>query len=56
MGCPVMSLPSGRASTGVPTGIQVVGRTYDDVSVFRAAGAYEQAHPWLDTPERRPKL
>ena len=54
--CPVMSLPSGRASTGVPTGIQVVGRTYDDVSVFRAASAYERARPWLDTPERRPKL
>lgn len=54
--CPVMSVPSGRASTGVPTGIQIVGRTYDDVSVFRAAAAYEQARPWLDTPERRPAL
>jgi amidase len=54
--CPVMSVPSGFASNGVPTGIQIVGRTYDDVSVFRAAAAYERAAPWLDTPERRPKL
>jgi amidase len=54
--CPVMSVPSGRASTGVPTGIQLVGRSYDDVSVFRAAAAYEQARPWLDTPERRPRV
>ena len=54
--CPVMSVPSGRASTGVPTGIQIVGRTYDDVSVFRAAAALERVRPWLDRPERRPTL
>lgn len=41
--CPVISVPSGRAETGVPTGIQIVGRTFDDVSVFRAAAAYENA-------------
>jgi amidase len=54
--CPVMSVPSGRAATGVPTGIQIVGRTYDDISVFRAAAAFERARPWLDKPERRPTL
>ena len=41
--CPVLSVPSGRAANGVPTGIQIVGRSYDDVSVFRAAAAYERA-------------
>jgi amidase len=41
--CPVMSVPSGRAETGVPIGIQIVGRSFDDVSVFRAAAAYEEA-------------
>ncbi len=54
--CPVMSVPSGRAANGVPTGMQIVGRTYDDVSVFRAAAAYERVRPWLDTPARRPAL
>lgn len=54
--CPVMSVPSGFASNGVPTGLQIVGRTFDDVSVFRAAAAFEKARPWLDTPARRPKL
>jgi amidase len=54
--CPVMSVPSGRASNGVPTGIQIVGRSYDDVSVFRAAAAFERARPWLHTPDRRPAL
>lgn len=54
--CPVMSVPSGRARNGVPTGVQIVGRTYDDVSVFRAAAALERIQPWLDTAERRPAL
>jgi len=54
--CPVMSVPSGRASNGVPTGLSIVGRTYDDVSVFRAAAAFERAQPWLDTAARRPVL
>jgi len=54
--CPVMSVPSGFAGTGVPTGLSIVGRTYDDVSVFRAAAAFERAQPWLDVPARRPKL
>ena len=51
--CPVASVPSGFGSNGVPTGIQIVGRTYDDVSVFRAAADYERARPWT---HRRPPL
>ncbi len=54
--CPVMSLPSGFAKNGVPTGIQLVGRSYDDVGVFRAAAAYEAAAPVLDWKSQRPKL
>jgi Asp-tRNA(Asn)/Glu-tRNA(Gln) amidotransferase A subunit family amidase len=54
--CPVMSVPSGFAANGVPTGLSIVGRTFDDVSVFRAAAAFERARPWLDAPERRPRL
>jgi hypothetical protein len=52
--CPVFAVPSGFARNGVPTGISIVGRTYDDVGVFRAAGALERTRPWLDAPERRP--
>ncbi len=44
---PVASVPSGVAANGVPTGVQLVGRPFDDVSVFRAALAYEAAFPWL---------
>jgi aspartyl-tRNA(Asn)/glutamyl-tRNA(Gln) amidotransferase subunit A len=52
--CPVLNVPSGLADNGVPTGLQIVGRPYQDVSVFRAGAAYERLRPWLDTPARRP--
>jgi aspartyl-tRNA(Asn)/glutamyl-tRNA(Gln) amidotransferase subunit A len=52
--CPVMAVPAGHCrKTQVPTGIQIVGRTYDDPSVFRLAYAYEQARPWR---KFRPRL
>jgi Asp-tRNA(Asn)/Glu-tRNA(Gln) amidotransferase A subunit family amidase len=45
--CPVLAVPSGVApSNGVPTGIQIVGRTFDDVTVFRIGAALEQVRPW----------
>jgi Asp-tRNA(Asn)/Glu-tRNA(Gln) amidotransferase A subunit family amidase len=55
--CPVVSIPSGHASNGVPTGIQIVGRTYCDADVFRAAMAYETAHgEWYLNSKTRPPL
>lgn len=54
--CPVLAVPSGVSTNGVPTGLSIVGRTYDDVSVFRVGAALERARPWLDTSERRPRL
>ena len=54
--CPAISVPSGFARSGVPTGLQIVGRTYDDVRVFRAAAAFEKAAPWLQGPRQRPKI
>lgn len=55
--CPVLAVPSGFASTGVPTGIQLVGRTYCDADVFQAGVAYETAlGGWFTRPEGRPDL
>lgn len=54
--CPVVSVPSGRSREGVPTGLSIVGKTYDDVTVFHVAAAHEKRFPWLDAPERRPGL
>lgn len=52
--CPVLSVPSGHVRNGVPTGIQIVGRTYDDQRVFRAAAAFEAASPWTYRGDHRP--
>jgi amidase len=53
--CPVISVPSGRAANGVPTGLQIVGRTFDDVSVFEAALAYErELGGWFGETDKRP--
>ncbi len=46
--CPVASVPSGFSKSGVPTGLQIVAKTYDDMSVFRAACAFEATRPWRD--------
>jgi amidase len=41
----------------VPTGIQIVGRSYSDRDVFRAGMAYEAAlGGWYSTTAKRPKL
>lgn len=55
--CPVIAVPSGVAKSGVPTGLQIVGRTFDDPSVFRAALAYEaQVGGWFNNPKARPMI
>jgi len=55
--CPVLSVPSGRAANGVPTGIQIVGRTYCDEDVMRAGLAYETAlGRWFAGEGDRPAL
>ncbi|WP_433356097.1 amidase [Microtetraspora malaysiensis] len=49
--CPVLNVPSGRASNGVPTGVQIVGRGYDDATVFHIGAAVEHVRPWAHRPE-----
>jgi aspartyl-tRNA(Asn)/glutamyl-tRNA(Gln) amidotransferase subunit A len=44
--CPVLAVPSGVASNGVPTGVQIVARTFDDVAAFRVGAALERVRPW----------
>ena len=48
---PAISIPCGFTKSGLPIGLQLAGRRYDEATVLRAAWAYEQATPWR---ERRP--
>lgn len=55
--CPVMAVPSGFDRDGLPTGVQVVGPTFDDVSVFAVAAAIERERPWPRlAPEPAPAI
>ncbi len=49
-------MPSGCVPNGVPTGVQIVGRTYDDETVFALGAALEAAHPYWCDPDWRPAL
>ncbi len=51
---PVMSVPSGFASNNIPTGVQIVGKPYDDNTVFKVSLAYERAISWLFNKSYRP--
>lgn len=44
---PVLSVPSGFSANGLPTGVQVVGRTFSEADVFRVGAALEAAVGWL---------
>ena len=52
-GNPGISVPCGFSTTGLPIGLHLVGRAFDEATLLRVAHAYEQATPWR---ERRPEL
>ena len=54
--CPVLAVPSGHAHNGVPTGVQIVGHTYDEPTVFRIGKALEKIRPWAYTDQHQPRL
>jgi len=47
-GQPAATVPCGFTRDGLPIGLQIVGRRFDDVTVLRAAAAFEEARPWAD--------
>jgi aspartyl-tRNA(Asn)/glutamyl-tRNA(Gln) amidotransferase subunit A len=45
-GLPGVSIPGGFTQTGLPIGLQLIGRAFDEATLFRAAHAYQQVTPW----------
>ena len=45
-GHPALTLPVGKSSAGLPVGMQLVGRLFDDPLLMRAAYAYQQSTDW----------
>jgi aspartyl-tRNA(Asn)/glutamyl-tRNA(Gln) amidotransferase subunit A len=52
-GYPTTSVPAGFTSAGMPIGMQIAGRPFEDATVLQVTHAYEQATEWHN---RRPKI
>jgi aspartyl-tRNA(Asn)/glutamyl-tRNA(Gln) amidotransferase subunit A len=52
-GLPAISILAGFTRSGLPVGLQLTGRAYDEATVLRAAAAYEAATDWHT---RRPSI
>jgi aspartyl-tRNA(Asn)/glutamyl-tRNA(Gln) amidotransferase subunit A len=46
IGYPAISVPCGFTSAGLPAGMQIIGRPFEEETLFRVAGAYERATNW----------
>jgi aspartyl-tRNA(Asn)/glutamyl-tRNA(Gln) amidotransferase subunit A len=52
-GNPALAIPTGFSKSGLPLGMQIVGRAFDEVTVLRVGAAYEAAAGWN---HKRPEL
>lgn len=49
-GLPGMSVPAGKDSKGLPLGLQIIGRPWDEETVFKIAGYIESVAQFDDMP------
>jgi aspartyl-tRNA(Asn)/glutamyl-tRNA(Gln) amidotransferase subunit A len=52
-GLPAMSVPCGFTGDGLPIGLQLIGRAFDEATLLRIAYSYERSHAW---GARHPRL
>lgn len=52
-GLPAISVPSGYTEEGLPLGLQIIGKHFDEQTIYRVAYAYEQA---TNHHKKRPSL
>ena len=45
-GLPALSVPCGLSTAGLPIGLQIVGRHFEEATVLRVGAAYEEAGGW----------
>lgn len=47
-GHPAASVPCGWSSEGLPIGMQIVGKRFDELTVLQVSKAFEEIAPWQD--------
>lgn len=52
-GSPALSVPTGFSSDGMPLAMQIIGKPFEEATVYRVAAAYERETDWT---KRRPAL
>ena len=52
-GSPAITVPCGFSRNGLPIGLQLIGRPFDEARLLNLAHAYEHSTPWKD---RHPAL
>lgn len=45
-GLPALSVPCGFSDAGLPIGMQIIGRAFEEAALFRVGQAYESATEW----------
>ena len=45
---PAASIPCGWSSDGLPIGMQIVGKRFDELTVLQVSQAFEEIAPWQD--------
>jgi len=51
-GVPALSIPGGFTKNGLPIGLQITGRAFDEATILRAGKAFEREHDYIS---KRPK-
>ena len=51
-GLPAMSVPAGLTDRGLPLGLQIIGKAFDEETVFRVGHALETAAHFTHRPQR----
>ena len=49
-GLPAISLPCGHGASGLPVGLQLTGRAFDEETLLRLGAGYERDAPWWRDP------
>ena len=55
-GLPAISLPCGFTSGGLPIGLQLTGRAFEEAELLRIADAYERVTPWSSAIPPNPQI